>query len=286
MPIPDQQPEAVGPLGAPDHEVARLLGHPLPRRVPRCPENLDPTRADLEDEEDVDPPQQHRVYGEEVTRQHCPRLRDRTRASSDPYAAAPGKTCPPQYVPDRRRSHAMAKADKFAMDTAMAPRRILPADPHHHFPDHPGDAWATSCRRRLRPEGPVPGNQLWIDGNFLRHGVPIHNLDDVPTMRRLSTFAGDYRRLKQGLSTLDFRAGHELADRSRPLYEFWKPEKGRYLHPTEDRALTHFEAARIQGFSDDHCWVGSKSAIGRQIGNAVPIPLGRAIATHLAAQRG
>jgi len=66
--------------------------------------------------------------------------------------------------------------------------------------------------------------------------------------------------------------------------EFWKPEKGRYLHPTEDRALTHFEAARIQGFPDEHRWVGSKAAIGRQIGNAVPIPMGRAIAAHLAAQ--
>ena len=66
--------------------------------------------------------------------------------------------------------------------------------------------------------------------------------------------------------------------------EFWKPEKGRYLHPTEDRALTHFEAARIQGFSDTHLWVGSKTAIGRQIGNAVPIPLGTALARHLAAQ--
>ena len=30
--------------------------------------------------------------------------------------------------------------------------------------------------------------------------------------------------------------------------EFFKPEKGRYLHPTEHRALTHQEAARIQGF--------------------------------------
>jgi DNA (cytosine-5)-methyltransferase 1 len=66
--------------------------------------------------------------------------------------------------------------------------------------------------------------------------------------------------------------------------EFWKPEKGRYLHPTEDRALTHFEAARIQGFSDEHRWVGSKASIGRQIGNAVPIALGKAIAAHLSEQ--
>lgn len=66
--------------------------------------------------------------------------------------------------------------------------------------------------------------------------------------------------------------------------EFWKPEKGRYLHPVEDRAITHFEALRIQGFPDDFKWVGSKDAIGRQIGNAVPIPLGHAIAQHLVGQ--
>jgi DNA (cytosine-5)-methyltransferase 1 len=63
--------------------------------------------------------------------------------------------------------------------------------------------------------------------------------------------------------------------------EFFKPEKGRYLHPTEHRALTHHEAARIQGFPDDYKWVGSKVSIARQIGNAVPIPLGRAIGQHL-----
>jgi DNA (cytosine-5)-methyltransferase 1 len=63
--------------------------------------------------------------------------------------------------------------------------------------------------------------------------------------------------------------------------EFFKPEKGRYLHPTEHRAITHHEAARIQGFSDDYKWVGSKVAIARQIGNAVPIPLARAVGAHL-----
>lgn len=60
--------------------------------------------------------------------------------------------------------------------------------------------------------------------------------------------------------------------------EFFKPEKGRYLHPSEHRAITHFEAARLQGFPDDYLWIGSKTAIARQIGNAVPIPLGSALA--------
>lgn len=66
--------------------------------------------------------------------------------------------------------------------------------------------------------------------------------------------------------------------------EFFKPEKGRYLHPTENRAITHYEAAVLQGFPDTHRFVGSKTAIARQIGNAVPIPLARAIAGHLVAQ--
>lgn len=62
-------------------------------------------------------------------------------------------------------------------------------------------------------------DQDWRAGKFLRHGVPIHTIDNIPLIHRLSTFEGDYRRLRQGLSTLDFRAGRELVDRSRPLYD-------------------------------------------------------------------
>ncbi|MGW4851149.1 DNA cytosine methyltransferase [Streptomyces sp. NPDC004288] len=60
--------------------------------------------------------------------------------------------------------------------------------------------------------------------------------------------------------------------------EFYKPEKGRYLHPVENRPITHYEAALIQGFPPDFQWFGSKVEIARQIGNAVPIGLGRALA--------
>lgn len=64
--------------------------------------------------------------------------------------------------------------------------------------------------------------------------------------------------------------------------EFFKPEKGRYLHPEEDRAITHYEAALLQGFGAAHRFVGSRTDIARQIGNAVPIPLGAAIGRLLA----
>lgn len=60
--------------------------------------------------------------------------------------------------------------------------------------------------------------------------------------------------------------------------EFFKPEKGRYLHPDQDRPITHREAARIQGFPDDFQFSGSKIDIARQIGNAVPVHLAHSIA--------
>jgi DNA (cytosine-5)-methyltransferase 1 len=60
--------------------------------------------------------------------------------------------------------------------------------------------------------------------------------------------------------------------------EFFKPEKGRYLHPVKHRPITHREAARLMGFPDDFPFAGSKTEIAKQIGNAVPPPLASAIA--------
>lgn len=59
--------------------------------------------------------------------------------------------------------------------------------------------------------------------------------------------------------------------------EFTKPEKGRYLHPSENRAITPYEGALLQGFPPDYKFVGPITEIVKQIGNAVPVPLGRAL---------
>lgn len=71
--------------------------------------------------------------------------------------------------------------------------------------------------------------------------------------------------------------------------EFFKPEKGSYLHPQWDaagkhrvnRPITHLEAALLQDFPEDYLWCGSKIGIAKQIGNAVPVGLARAIASHI-----
>lgn len=63
--------------------------------------------------------------------------------------------------------------------------------------------------------------------------------------------------------------------------EFFKPEKGRYLHPEQHRPITHREAARIMSFSDEFIFKGSKTEIARQIGNAVPPVFAEKLANHI-----
>lgn len=67
--------------------------------------------------------------------------------------------------------------------------------------------------------------------------------------------------------------------------EFYKPEKGRYLHPSEHRPITVREAARCMSFPDDFEFPQSQSmtSVAKQIGNAVPPDLAMQIACALGA---
>jgi DNA (cytosine-5)-methyltransferase 1 len=67
--------------------------------------------------------------------------------------------------------------------------------------------------------------------------------------------------------------------------EFYKPEKGRYLHPSAHRPITVREAARLMSFPDDFVLPEEQamSSVARQVGNAVPPLLARRIAEALAA---
>jgi len=56
--------------------------------------------------------------------------------------------------------------------------------------------------------------------------------------------------------------------------------KGRFAHPTDDRAITPREAARLQTFPDSYQFYGSYEQISAQIGNAVPVKLAEAFADY------
>lgn len=55
---------------------------------------------------------------------------------------------------------------------------------------------------------------------------------------------------------------------------------GRFGHPEQDRAISVREAARLQGFDDDFEFMGNLGSMARQIGNAVPVDLARAMGKH------
>ncbi|MCM1096892.1 MAG: DNA cytosine methyltransferase [Ruminococcus flavefaciens] len=59
---------------------------------------------------------------------------------------------------------------------------------------------------------------------------------------------------------------------------FDTPSSGKFTHPYLDRAITVREAARIQSFPDSFHFFGTKTSQMKQVGNAVPPLLAKAVA--------
>lgn len=57
--------------------------------------------------------------------------------------------------------------------------------------------------------------------------------------------------------------------------------RGRYGHPSQNRAITLREGAMLQGFPIDYRFYGKRDAIRLQIGNAVPPPVAKAAGTAI-----
>ena len=96
--------------------------------------------------------------------------------------------------------------------------------------------------------------------------------------------------LPEGLTTSGFSSCYSRLDADRPsvtlTVNFVHPASNRCIHPEQDRALTPREGARLQGFPDYFEFAGTRAQIVKQIGNAVPPILGRAIADRLAQALG
>jgi len=98
-------------------------------------------------------------------------------------------------------------------------------------------------------------------------GVSIHAL---PRGMVKSGFSTSYSRLSYDEPSVTITVN------------FVHPASNRCIHPTQDRALTPREGARLQSFDDDYIFIGNRSQIVKQIGNAVPPLLGQAIAEEIA----
>jgi len=87
------------------------------------------------------------------------------------------------------------------------------------------------------------------------------------------------------LITSGFSSSYSRIARDEPAVtitvNFVHPASNRCIHPTQNRALTIREGARIQSFDDKFEFFGSRTQIAKQIGNAVPPLLGKAIASAI-----
>lgn len=113
------------------------------------------------------------------------------------------------------------------------------------------------------------------------HSIPNHEpTDHTPAM--LEVFAN----LKPGRR--DPGSYHDRLHPDRPAYTL-RAGSGNFsplrpVHYKYDRVITVRESARLQGFNDHFMWPDSLARLQqyRQVGNAVPVPLARAIGEHLA----
>lgn len=88
--------------------------------------------------------------------------------------------------------------------------------------------------------------------------------------------------LPPGLVSSGFSSCYSRLDAREPsttiTVNFVHPASNRCIHPTQDRALTPREGARLQSFPDRFAFQGTRTQVVKQIGNAVPPLLGRIIA--------
>jgi len=139
-------------------EVSGLLGDPGPVGCAVTPAEVHAAGGQFDEEQHVDPLQQHGVDGEEVTGQDRLGLCGEELLPGRPASAwrwvHPGVV---GDLPNRAGRDPVAEPGQVALDPSVAPGRVLCRQPQHQQADLPVDWWATRPGVRI---GPMPGDQL------------------------------------------------------------------------------------------------------------------------------
>ena len=152
-----------------------------------------------------------------------------------------------------------------------------------HFPHHQNPAlrWRTlgDALHDMSEAGPHAKFSSTI-AQYLQHVPEGGNWKSLPEPMRKQAMGGAY---ESGGGKVGF---YRRLTRSEPAPTLVTSpvQKATLLgHPTQMRPLSVREYARLQGFPDDWQFEGALNDCYRQIGNAVPVPLGKAIGQALIA---
>lgn len=104
----------------------------------------------------------------------------------------------------------------------------------------------------------------------LKQGENFHALDD-------SMKTNTYTDASRTQNTIYLRLNYD-----EPSGTVVNVRKSMWIHPTQDRAISVREAARLQTFPDSFVFCGSKDKQYQQVGNAVPPIMAKSIAKKLA----
>ena len=118
-----------------------------------------------------------------------------------------------------------------------------------------------------------------LDKQMVVHIPPGGNWSNVPETVPSKRIA-QIRRNGGGRTTYYGRLQWNKPSYTISTY-FNRMGNGCHIHPEQDRLISVREGARLQSFPDSYKFVGSKDAIYKQIGNAVPPLLGYVISKHL-----
>lgn len=111
----------------------------------------------------------------------------------------------------------------------------------------------------------------------IRHLPPGGKMGDLPSHLQHESFVRTGAKKTGGPNMRLLRLEHDKPALTVTAYIFNK-----FVHPVEDRYLTPREAATLQDFPLDYAFIGTQGEIHQQIGNAVPVKLGKAIAQEVA----
>ncbi len=126
-----------------------------------------------------------------------------------------------------------------------------------------------------------------LRGEYLQyHKASEHSLAAIEKLKMIPAECGKEYLPKELLGKQKFSTTWSRLewDNISPTIDtrFDTPSNGKNSHPFLNRSITPREAARIQSFSDNFYFCGPKVAVCKQIGNAVPPMLAKAIGEQIA----